>query len=181
MKLGVTPGWLGSRKRTAHMSRSCSGAVRPATRSCGSRESDVPAITATYRDPSRAAGCRGQAAAFVREAEHGHLLAAQALSRPLDAAEPIGYTRPATYRPGDPRSHPQDVASQSFSGDRHASRASSASWASMSPSPRSRSTGTVHASRLRLPGGLSSPTTPRSWCRWTSSRCQRFASMCCSY
>jgi transposase InsO family protein len=36
----------------------------------------------------------------------------------LDAAEPIGYTRSATHRPGDPRADPQDVAGQSWGSPR---------------------------------------------------------------
>jgi hypothetical protein len=52
----------------------------------------------------------------LREAEHGHLLAAQAVSRPLDAIEPTGYTRPTTHRPGDPRPDSQGLAGQSFLG-----------------------------------------------------------------
>ena len=52
----------------------------------------------------------------LRETQHGHLLAAQAASRPLDAIEPTGYSRPATHRPGDPRSDPQDLTGQSLLG-----------------------------------------------------------------
>lgn len=52
----------------------------------------------------------------LREAEDGHLLAAQAVPRPLDAAEPTGSTRPATHRQGAPRSHPEDVGVQSLLG-----------------------------------------------------------------
>jgi len=46
----------------------------------------------------------------LREAEHRDLLAAQAISRPLEAIESTAYGRPATHRPGDPRPHPQDLA-----------------------------------------------------------------------
>ena len=34
----------------------------------------------------------------------------------IDPAEPGGYARPAMHRPGDPRSHPKDVAGKSFLG-----------------------------------------------------------------
>jgi len=50
------------------------------------------------------------------EAEDGHLLAAQALSRSLDAAEPKGSAGPASHRQGGPRSHPEDLGVQSLLG-----------------------------------------------------------------